>query len=525
MRNKAITTVAIASAGVLLMTGCTPGSSSGVDAPVVMAIGSDIGNLDPHMGSANDLTQFKNFMYDRLIYLDDNSEMQPWLATEWTSTARTIDMTITDKAVCSDGTVINADVVVQNFERILEEGSTSPLKGGEMPVDLKVTADSANNTVRFETETDFPFLLERVGGTPIICQGGIDDVQGMETKSFGSGAYILESVNAGVQYNLVRNENYATPPGDWGERVSNEDRPKNVTFRIISNETTAANLLLSGELNIARIQGPDRDRVEAAGVPYEETRIAYGELFFNQAENRPTADYEFRLALMEALKLDDLGNVITSNKGRPATSLVTLDPVNCPVDSVTGNLPATDIEGAKKRLDNLGWVVGSDGIRVKDGKKAVLRVIYPTKYGQPLANAVELLGSQLLEVGIATDIQGLDSPGMSAALWDTGDFDFIWNIFTNNSPAPFAGIFTGKSPQDGGQNFLSLSNTKYEELVEKATLADDASACVYWAEAETTLVKNLDAVPFFEGFEPFFFSNVGGNVWKGSVAGWSLRTL
>ncbi len=36
-------------------------------------------------------------------------------------------------------------------------------------------------------------------------------------------------------------------------------------MRIIENESTAANLLLSGEVNIASIAGADRQRVENEG--------------------------------------------------------------------------------------------------------------------------------------------------------------------------------------------------------------------------------------------------------------------
>ena len=60
--------------------------------------------------------------------------------------------------------------------------------------------------------------------------------------------------------------------------------PSEVVVRIVENESTAANLLLSGEVNAAGVAGPDRQRLESEGYFVIENRPIVGEFFFNQME-------------------------------------------------------------------------------------------------------------------------------------------------------------------------------------------------------------------------------------------------
>ncbi len=526
MTKRNLLPTAAATVACVMLAGCATGGSTGsagAGESVTMVIGSDIGNLDPHLGTSNDLTQFKNFVYDRLLFLNDKSELVPWLASEWKATPRTIDMTIRKDVKCEDGAPLDAEVVARNFQHILEKGTGSPLRGGEMPVDMKVSADAATNVVHFETETDFPFLLERAAATPIVCKAGLDNRKAVATDSFGSGAYRLERVEAGSQYVLTRNDNYnSAPQGEFDG--DNAKRPKEVILKIVSNETTSANLVLNGQVNIASVQGADRARLEQANVTAQTYRVPMGEFFFNQGSGRPAGDLAVRQAIVQGLNLEELGKVVTIDKGKPATSLVTLDPVDCPGDTVSGSLPAFDAAAAAAKLDSLGWRKNGDGVREKDGTKLELRIVYPTKWGQPVANATEQLATQLKALGVGSTLQALDSPALSKTIFSTGDYDLAWNIFVNNSPAPFAGIMSGASPKDGGQNFTNSQNQEYAALVAEASKLQGKAACELWVKAERSLLKNLDAVAFYEGAVPIFFKGVEGHLWKGSVAGWSLRT-
>ena len=69
-----------------------------------------------------------------------------------------------------------------------------------------------------------------------------------------------------------------------------------------------------------------------------------------------------------------------------------------------------DPEGAAALLDEAGWVLGEDGVRVKDGVRAELNILYATGDSVRQALAADLAG-QLAELGFACTIEGVG--------WDT----------------------------------------------------------------------------------------------------------
>ena len=138
------------------------------------------------------------------------------------------------------------------------------------------------------------------------------------------------------------------------------------------NVSTAANQLLSGELSASPIAGPDKDRIDAAKFDSSSAHFPAGQMYFNQIADNPTSDPAVRKALVQAVNLDDLAEVITGGQGTRATSLVSVEPRACVYDSVAGNIPDFDLSAAKATLDAAGWTAGSDGKRSKDGKPLTL---------------------------------------------------------------------------------------------------------------------------------------------------------
>src|SRR5690606_32487736 len=127
------------------------------------------------------------------------------------------------------------------------------------------------------------------------------------------------------------------------------------------------NLLLSGEVNAAQLVGPDADRASTADLFTLEATAVAGEQWYNHAEGHPTSDPAVRMALTQALDLDELANVITAGKGGPGTALATVDPRGCTYESVPDAIPAHDVDAANALLDDAGWERGADGVRAKDG--------------------------------------------------------------------------------------------------------------------------------------------------------------
>jgi peptide/nickel transport system substrate-binding protein len=83
-------------------------------------------------------------------------------------------------------------------------------------------------------------------------------------------------------------------------------------------------------------------------------------------------------------------------------------------------VPKLDVEGARKLLDQNGWVMGSDGVRVKDGQRASF-LIYGSQTSEG-RSTLEAIQSDLRKIGIEMRIQLWDG----TAVWGklaTQEFD------------------------------------------------------------------------------------------------------
>jgi len=276
-----------------------------------------------------------------------------------------------------------------------------------------------------------------------------------------------------------------------------------VTFKVIQNETTSANLLLSGGLNAATILGPDQQRLEAQNLAHGDTLSPLGELWFNEASDHPGSDPAVRKALTQALDLTQVGKVLTNGRGKPSTGFVTLTPKPCSGDTVSGNLPSHDLSAAKSALDAAGWKAGSGGVRSKGGQKLAITLIYGTQLGPTEASASELIQQAWKGLGVAVTLKGVDSPGLNTAYFGTGAWDASMAPITLNLPSQLVPFVSGPVPPNG-TNFAHLTNKDYEAAVAKASTKAGSDGCDDWNNAEKALITAVDAVPYENTVEPIF---------------------
>ena len=88
--------------------------------------------------------------------------------------------------------------------------------------------------------------------------------------------------------------------------VTAKDLPENVVFKVVTNETTAANLLLSGSLDLARAAGQDVPRLLEDKSLLNKTTTSFYKypLIFNQAPTETTSDPKVREALVSAIDVN-----------------------------------------------------------------------------------------------------------------------------------------------------------------------------------------------------------------------------
>ena len=498
-----------------LAAGCSSGSGSGSSGTAAaggaagaqangktftMALSTDPGNLDPHQTVLSVTGQVDRFLYGRLIEQDADGKIIAGLAEKWDADTTKAKFTLRSGVTCADGTPLTASDVAANISYIGDPKNKSPLAGLYVPPGTTATGDDAARTVSVTSGTPSSFLLANIGNVPIVCGKGLTDRSVLAKGGAGTGMFTVSEIVPSDHYTFTRRKDFAWGPGDW--KVDQPGLPDTVTLKVIANETTAANLLASGGLNAASIAGSDQDRLAAQKLFHVDILSPIGMMFFNEAEGHPTADAAVRKALVQALDLNKLGQVLTSGKGKPSTGMVTLAPNPCRTDTVTGNIPTFDSAAAKSALDAAGWPAGPDGVRAKDGKKLSLTVIYVTAVGSAVPTA-ELIQSTLKSIGVDATLKGVDSTGLNEALFKTGAWDISMGPLTTALPSQVVSFLSGPVPP-GGVNFAHVNNTAYDAAVKTASGKAGDTGCGDWAAAEEAAIKAADVVPYYNTVVPTF---------------------
>jgi peptide/nickel transport system substrate-binding protein len=512
------------------LTGCggaatsSSGSAEVVDGGTfTLGLSSDPGNLDPQMGAGTSLFTVTQFAYDPLVSVDGRTgEIRSGLATKWEVTAGTVALTLAPGITCSDGTKLTATTVAGNLNFVAAPENKSPFLGTFLPVGAKASGDDTAGTVTITLAQPAPFVLNGLGNLPIVCPGGLADRASLKTATAGTGPYKLTVAVPGDHYTYSRRDGYTWGPG--GASTATEGLPDTVVIKVVENETTAANLLLSGGLNAAQVTGPDGKRLEQAGLFTAETPTIVGEQWYNHAAGRVTGDPKVRMALTQALDLAQLQKVLTSGRGGTATTLTGNEPTACPGDSVSKALPAHDVKAANALLDEAGWTArGSDGTRTKDGRPLALTFLYQNNSGSSGDAAAELAVKQWQEAGVKATARSQNETTLTGTIFGAGDWDVAWVSVNISSPDQIVPFLSGPAaPQ--GTNFAAISDPAYDTAVRAAMATPGKQGCDKWLAAESALIAKASVVPF-AGAKVRTFGNRARFETPGQLIPLSIRML
>jgi peptide/nickel transport system substrate-binding protein len=369
---------------------------------------------------------------------------------------------------------------------------------------VQATGDDASRTVTLQLAGPAPFVLEGLAGVPIVCAAGLADRTTLTSETDGTGPYQLSEAVPSDHYTYTKRDGYTWGPDGAG--TDTKGLPDQIVVKIISNETTAANLLLSGDLNEANIIGPDAARLDQQGLFSATVTAVLGEQFYNHAAGRPGADPVVRQALTQALDLDQLATVLSGDRGGPGTTFAASGASACPGDSVSDALPGHDLDAAKALLDDAGWAVGSGGVRSKDGTPLAVTFTYDTGLGTPGSAAAELLNAAWKDLGVDVTTTPQDETALVDTLFSAGgDWDVAWVPINVSSPDQLVPFLSGPTVPDGN-NFASIDNPDYTSGVAEATAMTGTEGCDTWLQAESALVRDADAFPFANQEASFFGS-------------------
>ncbi|GAB1513469.1 ABC transporter substrate-binding protein [Actinophytocola sp. KF-1] len=494
------------------LTACGGGSGGGGRAPVdggtfTFVLGTDPGNLDPHFTSLAATTQVDRFLYDSLVNIDAKGNVVAGLAEKWEASTTEATFTLRDNVTCADGTTLTATQVAANINFVGDPKNASSRLGVYVPAGAKATADDAARTVTVTTPTPDAFLDRNVGSLHIVCAKGMADRSVLKQGADGTGMFTLTEAVGGDHYTLTRREEYAWGPGDWDAKQ--RGLPDQVVIKIVANETTMANLLISGGANAAPFVGPEQQRLTGQRLFQRDVQALVGELWFNQRAGLPGADEKIRTALVRGADLDALTQVVTSGNGKRATGLVPPGMGPCDDDSATDALPAHDPGAAQ---------------RVLGAAKPKITLFYPTTIGPTMQAGAELLQKVWGELGAEVTLKGGTDAEMGQLV--AGQLQWDAAIVPLNVSLPSQTVpFVSGPAAPNGTNFAAIDNPDYTAKAKEAAAVVGSDGCGAWTEAEKALFERADVVPFANANRPVFGKGAEFELTQGSVDPSSIRMV
>jgi peptide/nickel transport system substrate-binding protein len=245
------------------------------------------------------------------------------------------------------------------------------------------------------------------------------------------------------------------PEWKWGPLgTTSKQLPDTVALKVVSDNTTAANLVLTGAIDVTQdhILGADEERLAENKSLIHKTSRSYSttSMIFSMFPGRFLASNDaVRAALMTAVNTNEWNIAANAGQGKVSDSLLAPG-AECYSTEAQKWMPKPSIPRAKQLLQQDGWTWnGNDWIKNGKAIPKLVLLTNPATMGQGgpyLQNVFE-------QVGIHTELQ--DSTTQWSRNVSIGNFDISVDPITFLTPAAAQeiGAYAGKPNKDGGGNF------------------------------------------------------------------------
>lgn len=466
---------------------------------VDVRIGGDWPTLNVYQTAANiNADIIATAVFDRLVDIGpDGTTVVPYLATDWDVTPTKLQFTIKDGVTCSDGTPLDAAAVAKALDYLVTESYVTLLFGAG-PYTISHDAD----TVTVELGTPYSDALYNLTDphASIVCPKQIQMFKNENsTEAIGSGPYVMTKAIHGERVELEAREGY-----DWGANginTSTDGFPSSMTIHVVTEESTAANMLLTGELDVASMTGPDVDRLLEEDSLNHST---FGGQYLSNIVFNPKLevlqDQAVRRAISQAIDTDEFMVADTGGYGVTSPSFFAPD-ATCFDPTVADIVAPKGADEAKKTLEDAGYTLDGD-VYAKDGKSLEFEMVTTTQNFS--AAGQEYIARSLADAGIKININSVDASTYNQLLV-AGNYDIAQQLLSGGGPAPgnYILYMTGPGFADGGGN-TSINNPEVNELVQKALAAEPDTQCEEWSKVQHAVIEANDVLPLDQQQKQYF---------------------
>src|SRR5699024_10921363 len=254
--SRFLAAAAGAAALTLTITGCSAGAGSSAGGEggeartdIVVAHTAEPVNLDftTTDGAAIPQALMEN-VYESLVRIDQEGQIQPALATAWeiSDDRLTYTFTLDPEATFSNGDPVTAEDVKFSYERVQSDDWTNAL-GAKMDVVDSIEAPDEGTVEITLSQPSNTWLFNLASLVGAVFHP--DEVDDLANTAVGSGPYEVEEFTRGQQIVFAKRDDYA---GAYPGALDT------VTFRYFDDAISASNALKSGQIDvIGNLQTPE----------------------------------------------------------------------------------------------------------------------------------------------------------------------------------------------------------------------------------------------------------------------------
>ncbi|GIP33433.1 ABC transporter substrate-binding protein [Paenibacillus sp. J2TS4] len=388
-------------AGMVLLSGCGPSSSSGGSnsdksgdgkgRPLTIGAPTEIVSMDIYSHGDHVTLQATTNMYNSLFKRQENGEIVNDLAESYQNIDDTTwEFTIKQGVTFHNGDQLTADDVKFTLERAATDKSLTENGTFKTIKEVKVMDDHKFQIVTNQPDPILLSVLARPGAgiypKNYIEEKGWDYFQ---QHPVGTGPFKFEEWKRGSHISFVPFDNYYEgPKQNWSK----------LTFRIVPESSTRVNELLTGGLDLIpgvtsnnweRINNSDKTKL-ASSISQ---RVAF--IVPRANEGSPTADKRVREAIELAIDNKAIIDTLLGGEATPTRTRVT--PGNFGSNESLYDTSLYDVERAKQLLKEAGY---EDGVEL---------TLHSTsgRYSRD-KEVAEMLVGMLAEAGIKVNLQLLE---------------------------------------------------------------------------------------------------------------------
>ena len=397
--------------------------------PMVILTTGELVSMDP-MYTQSDATINHN-LFQTLMFFNDKEELVPMVAESLEPLDElTWEIKLKQGYTFWNGTPVDADAVVFTFERgqRLFEAGEGDVTFGFNQLNMASIEKIDDYTVHFTTNTPDP-------GTPIHL-AAIEtsllepayytehDPEYTGRNPMGSGPYKFVEYVPGERVVFEAYEDYLDGPAQI----------KNVIVRPVPELATRVNELKAGNADVISNVTPDLfpeiEATEGIGVVTTPgmTRVFVS---IKQPRHPATADVRVRQAMNYAVNKEAMIQSLLGDHAHASADIL-----NPPRQNPDLRSYPYDPEKAAELLDEAGWVLGDDGVRVKDGVRLSLemdsangRQLFDKEMSQIIISDLEKVGIEIadyraLEWSIVSEMRRNQGEGYRDLMFMTSGADY-----------------------------------------------------------------------------------------------------